>query len=120
MRVLIVEDDMSIALMIEDMLLACGHEVAGIAMRLPDAIEQATSSDCDVAILDVNLDGLMSFPVAEKLRARGIPFIFATGYGSAGVPPPYAGLPTLAKPFTQKDLEMTLLSGAAAVGSKSG
>lgn len=108
MRVLIVEDDMTIALMIEDMLVDGGHEVVGIAMRLRDALERAADLHFDVAILDVNLDGSMSFPVADKLRERGVPFFFATGYGAAGIPHNYARYKALKKPFTRDDLESTL------------
>jgi CheY-like chemotaxis protein len=83
-RVLVVEDEMTIALLIEDMLTDLGHEVVGLAMRLPQAMELAATAIVDLAILDVNLDGRMSFPVADLLSARGVPFVFATGYGSAG------------------------------------
>jgi CheY-like chemotaxis protein len=81
-RVLVVEDEMTIALLIEDMLTDLGHEVVGLAMRLPQAMELAATAIVDLAILDVNLDGRMSFPVADLLSARGVPFVFATGYGS--------------------------------------
>lgn len=117
MRVLIVEDDMTIALMIEDMLIDCGHEVVGIAMRLEDALEHAAALDFDLAILDVNLDGSMSFPVAEKLRERGVPFFFATGYGAAGIPGDYAEWRALKKPFTQEELQSTMI---ATITTKSG
>jgi CheY-like chemotaxis protein len=105
LRILIVEDEMTIAFMIEDMLLDLGHEVVSVAMRLPEAIEAAASLDFDLAILDVNLDGHQSFPVAEVLSARGIPFAFATGYGAAGVVPPFKSRPILVKPFLRSDLQ---------------
>lgn len=96
---------MTIAFMIEDMLVALGHDVVEIAMRLPDALKGATELTFDLAILDVNLDGHQSFPVAEVLTRRGIPFAFATGYGSAGLEDPFKGRPVLPKPFLQADLE---------------
>lgn len=106
LRVLVVEDEMMIALLIEDMLVDLGHEVVALAMRLPQALELANTADMHLAILDVNLDGRMSFPVADVLRNRGIPFFFATGYGSAGVEPEYRqrGI-VMKKPFELKDLK---------------
>jgi len=105
LRVLVVEDEMTIALMLEDMLIDLGHDVAGLAMRLPQAIVMARSAEIDLAILDINLDGQRSFPVAEILAERGIPFFFASGYGSAGIEPPFETRLTIKKPFALKDLE---------------
>ncbi|PXA83975.1 hypothetical protein DMC47_41740 [Nostoc sp. 3335mG] len=104
LRVLIVEDEMTIAFMVEDMLGDMGHEVVEIAMRLPEALDAALRADIDFAILDVNLDGLRSFPVADILAGRGIPFAFATGYGSAGLDETHRGRPVIAKPFIMDDL----------------
>lgn len=104
MRVLIVEDEMTIAFMVEDMLTDLGHDVVEVAMRLPEALEAARGVDIDFAILDVNLDGLRSFPVADILAERAIPFAFATGYGAAGIDEAYRGTPVLAKPFMLDDL----------------
>jgi len=106
LRVLIVEDEMTIAFMVEDMLTDLGHEVVEVAMRLPEALAAARRIEVDFAILDVNLDGLRSFPVADILAERGIPFAFATGYGSAGLDEGYRGRPILAKPFMHDDLRM--------------
>ena len=108
LRVLVVEDEMTIALLIEDMLNALGHEVVGLAMRLAPAIEFARGSAIDFAVLDVNLDGRMSFSVAEILQARGVPFAFATGYGSSGIDPRFAGHPVLRKPFDVATLKAAL------------
>lgn len=112
-RILIVEDEMTIAFMIEDMLLDLGHEVVKIAMRLPDAVKAAANLDFDLALLDVNLDGHQSFPVAEILIERGIPFVFATGYGAAGILQPFKNRPVLAKPFAFKDLQRVLAEAAS-------
>ena len=64
--------------------------------------------DIDLAILDVNLRGAQSFPVAEVLAARGVPFLFATGYDATILKPPYSGTPTLQKPFQLEDLRQLL------------
>ena len=109
LRILVVEDEMTIALMLEDMLGNLGHTVVGLALRLAQAVKLATDAQIDFAILDVNLNGQLSFPVAELLAARGVPFVFATGYGSAGVEAPYRerGL-VIKKPFDSKDLKLAI------------
>jgi PAS domain S-box-containing protein len=89
LRVLVVEDEMTIALLLEDMLIDLGHDVRGPAMRLPQALDLAERLELDFAILDINLDGQSSFLVADVLPARGVPFIFASGYGAQGLEPPY-------------------------------
>lgn len=108
LRILVVEDEMTIALTVEDMLVAMGHEVVGLAMRLPQALKLATEAAIDFAILDVNLDGRMSFPVADVLRARGVPYMFATGYGSPGIDPAYASPRVIKKPYLSRDLERAI------------
>lgn len=104
LRILIVEDEMLVAMNIEDMLLDLGHEVAGIASRLSPALSLVAESDFDVALLDVNLAGEPSFPVAAALRERGIPFLFATGYGVRGLSDDFRTSPVLQKPFAEADL----------------
>jgi CheY-like chemotaxis protein len=108
LRILVVEDEMTIAMLVEDMLLELGHQVVDLAMRLPQAAELASTADLDLAILDVNLDGRKSFPIAEILGERGIPFIFATGYGASGVDPAFQGYPVLTKPFLVEDLDAAI------------
>ena len=80
-RVLVIEDEMMIAMLLEDMLADLGHQVVGVAGRLDVALELARDADADLAILDVDLGGESSFPVAEVLTSRGLPFLFATGFG---------------------------------------
>ena len=105
LRVLVVEDEMTIALSVEDMLVELGHNVVGLALRLAQALKLAQDGQLDFAILDVNLNGQVSFEVAEILESRGIPFMFATGYGSAGVEPIYRGRGiVIKKPFDLTDL----------------
>jgi CheY-like chemotaxis protein len=96
---------MLVAMNIEDMLLELGHEVAGMAARLDAALALAGEAQIDAALLDVNLAGDDSFPVADLLAARGVPFLFATGYGVQGIDARHRGRPVLQKPFRIVDLE---------------
>lgn len=108
LRVLIVEDEMLIAMHIEDMLAELGFEVVGPATRLQKALEIARKEDFGLAVLDVNLASERSFPVADVLRERGIPFIFVTGYGSPGLIDDYKGATTLQKPLELRQLKQAL------------
>lgn len=110
LRILIVEDEMLVAMNIEDMLLDLGHEVAGLASRLGPALALAEESAIDAAVLDVNLAGEHSFPVADVLDRRGIPFLFATGYGPGGIEERFRGRTVLQKPFRLADLGAALHS----------
>lgn len=103
-RVLVVEDEMLVAMNIEDMLEDIGHKVAGLASRLDAALSLAQEGSFDIAMLDVNLAGDLSFPIADILEARGIPYLFATGYGRQGVKDEYGSVPVLQKPFRARDL----------------
>ena len=105
LRIFVVEDEALVAMMMEDILEDLGHEVGAVASRLLEACEVARTGNFDLAILDVNLDGEPSFPIAEALRSRGIPFAFATGYGSKGLEADFAYVPTLAKPFVNEDVD---------------
>jgi CheY-like chemotaxis protein len=108
LRVLVIEDEMLVAMNIEDMLLDLGHEVAGLAGRLDAALSLAREAEFDLAMLDVNLAGETSFPVAAILADRGIPFLFATGYGIKGIAEEYRDRPVLQKPFRTQDLAAAL------------
>jgi CheY-like chemotaxis protein len=108
LRIFVVEDEMTIALMIEDMLTDLGHQVAGVAMRLPQAAAMARDVQADVAILDINLDGRRSFPVAQMLRERGVKLLFASGYGSPGLEAPFLGETIIKKPFEASDLKRAI------------
>ena len=107
-RVLVVEDEMLIGMLLEDMLIDLGHVVVDIVPRLDEALAAVKRGDFDVAILDVHLSGQSVFPVAELLAGRGTPFVFATGYGERGLPEPYRDRPILQKPFARDDLERVL------------
>jgi CheY-like chemotaxis protein len=114
MRILLVEDEMLVAMMLEDMLEELGHELAGTAGRLDEALRMANELNPDLAILDVNLSGRHTFPVAEVLQRRDIPFAFATGYGAA-LPEPWNLRPALQKPFLMADLANVISRAMAAV-----
>jgi CheY-like chemotaxis protein len=107
-NILIVEDELMIRMLLEDMLTELGYQIAGAAGHVEEAIRLATDADIDVAILDVNLNGHTVSPVAEILDARGLPFVFATGYGERGLPARYRDRPSVQKPFEQEMLGRTL------------
>lgn len=108
LRILLVEDEALIALHMEELVSDLGHQVAATAMRLAEALEMAAHCELDFAILDVNLAGATSFPVADVLSRRGVPYLFATGYGSAGIGPPYDAQLILHKPVRLADLGRAL------------
>ena len=108
LRVLVVEDEMMVSMLIEDMLGELGCQVVGPASRLDEALELAKDAEMDCAVLDVNLGGQPIFPLADLLRERGLPFAFATGYGDAGLRDVDKGSPVLQKPFREGDLAKVL------------
>lgn len=107
-RVLVVEDEAMIAMLVEDMVLDFGSEVVGPVARLNEAIQLARHAELDAAILDINVGGAVTFAVAEVLNERGIPFIFATGYGAGAIPPRFSRSATLPKPFSYQSLSDAL------------
>lgn len=107
-RVLIVEDESLVTMLIEDILEELGCRVAGIASDVDEALVKSSQQEFDVAILDVNLNGSRSFRVAEKLSELRMPFVFSTGYGSSGVPVAFQKAPIIAKPFQEHDLRQAL------------
>src|SRR5262249_52515021 len=109
-RILVVEDELMIRMLLEDMLGELGYTVTAEAGRLEEARQAAKTADFDLAILDVNLDGEPVSPVADALVARGTPFVFATGYGERGLPEPYRDRPMLKKPFQMDGLKQMLQS----------
>ena len=109
-RILIVEDEMIIAMMIEDLLADLNCRVVAIVARSEEALIAIAKHAIDAAILDLNLSGQRSDSVADALAARSIPFVFSTGYGEQGVKPEYRDRPILKKPFRITDLEKVLNS----------
>ena len=112
-RVLVVEDDVMIRMLIEDMLTDLGFAVAAEASKVHEALAAVKSTDIDVAILDVNLRGETTGPVAEALAARGTPFVFATGYGEHTLPERFRDRPLLKKPFQIDGLKRMLETALA-------
>ena len=98
-RLLIIEDEAAITMLIEDLIADLGAVVAGICGRMAEAAVQIQTLDYDVAVLDVNLNGQQSFGLAKQLIARGKPFVFSTGYGRSVIPEALSGVPILQKPF---------------------
>ena len=105
--VLIVEDEMCLAMLLEDLLTDEGYRVIKAA-RLPAAVALAETAEIDGALLDINLSGTEVFPAADVLRRRGIPFLFTSGYGCNGLPPGYRQSPMLQKPYGQAQLQQAL------------
>ena len=116
LRVLVVEDEMMVSMLIEDMLSDLGCAVVGPASRLDEAMELARAGGIDCAVLDVNLGGQPIYPLADYLREHGLPFAFATGYGDAGLREADRGSPVLQKPFRETDLARVLSELRTAVG----
>ena len=103
-RVLLVEDEPIIAMTAEDMLGELGCTVAATVATLDEALEAVEREGFDLVLLDINLNGLESHPVADRLRAAGRPFVFTTGYGIAAA----RGAPVVAKPYRLADLEAAI------------
>jgi CheY-like chemotaxis protein len=107
-RVLVVEDEYLIRMLLEDMLADLGYELGAGVGTIAEASELAASGDFHAAILDVNLDGKEIYPVADILAERGVPFVFVTGYGERSLPEPYRDRPALQKPFQADQLRAAL------------
>lgn len=110
LHVLVVEDDPMIGLLVEDTLLDAGCHVCGPYMSFETGMNAAETEAVDVAVLDVNLAGALSYPIAETLVARGIPFVLTSGYGDSAAPPEHPNWLTCTKPFTTETLTEALRS----------
>lgn len=99
-RILVVEDEFLLAMDIESAIREAGGEVVGPVVSLEEAVATAEREDLNAAVLDLNLRGEMSYPVAEVLDSRRIPFLFATGYSQGRLPDAFQCRPCLRKPFT--------------------
>lgn len=107
-RVMIVEDELLVAMLIEDTLTDAGYEVVGPFSNLTDALRAAREAEVDVALLDVNLRGERVYPVAEVLKSRAIPFMLLSGYGREAIPASRSHWAACSKPFMPGDLKRQL------------
>jgi CheY-like chemotaxis protein len=102
--VLLVEDETLIRMMIADMVEELGHTIVAEAGNMTEALALAQTADFEIAVLDINVGGARIEPVADVIAGRRLPFIFASGYGAAGVPEQFRDRPTLQKPFPKERL----------------
>jgi CheY-like chemotaxis protein len=114
-RVLVVEDEAIISMMVEDALTDAGAMVVGPASSVEKALALiARGEPIDAAAIDMNLNGRLVTPVAQALAARGIPVVMLTGYDLAGIPDELKGLPLVSKPFSPERLIAALGEALAA------
>ena len=107
-RVILVEDEILVALLLEDMLEEIGCEVVGIASSVEEAMNLAATADAEAALLDVNVAGELVYPVAERLVERQIKIVFSTGYEPAALPERWRSCPILNKPYGVHQLKRAL------------
>jgi len=99
LRVFVVEDEVLLALSLEDDLREAGFSMLGPYTTLANALQASRHESFDLALLDVNLHGEAVFPLADELIARNVPIVLLTGYGAADLPERYRALPRLQKPY---------------------
>ncbi len=107
-RVLVIEDEMLILMMIEDMLADLGCKSVAVASKIRPAIDLIEGQDFDTAMVDMNLNGEIVYPLAELLTAQKVPFIFVTGYAPRSVDARFTAIPILQKPVLQDELAAML------------
>src|SRR5450755_639001 len=107
-RVLVVEDEIMVSWLLEDMLANLGCVVIGPAVRVDQALAIIESEPLDAAVVDLNLNGQFSYPVADALAARGVPFVFSSGYSQDRLLEKYRSFPILQKPFHRSELAEVL------------
>ncbi|MFJ6023665.1 response regulator [Brevundimonas sp. NPDC092305] len=109
-RILVVEDESLVAMLLETILEDMECVPVGPVSSVADALKTVDEEDAlDAALLDVNVAGTYVFPVAEALKAKGVPFVFSTGYGEGGLPDEWRGQPTIQKPFTEDTVRQALM-----------
>ena len=107
-RILVVEDESLVAMLLETILEDMGCTPVGPASNVDEGLAMATDEALDAALLDVNVAGRHVFPIAAALKARGVPFVFSTGYGEGGLPDEWRGHATVQKPFTEEAIREAL------------
>jgi CheY-like chemotaxis protein len=109
-RVLVVEDESLVAMLLETILEDMGCVPVGPASTVEEGLAMTVDgAPLDAALLDVNVAGREVFPIANALRERGVPFVFSTGYGEGGLPDDWRGHPTVQKPFTENAIREALM-----------
>ena len=108
LRILVVEDEVFISMLLEDMLMDLGCAKVDVAASVDKALETLAVVTPDFAILDVNLNGQKSFPVADLLNARDVPFVYISGYGELGLEGGGLDIRVLQKPFRLNDLRAVI------------
>lgn len=109
-RILVVEDEALVAMLLETILEDMGCVPVGPAATVDEGIAMAIDGEpLDAALLDVNVAGHHVFPVAQALKDRGVPFVFSTGYGEGGLPDEWRGQATVQKPFTETAIRDALM-----------
>jgi DNA-binding response OmpR family regulator len=107
-NVLVVEDDFMVGLLVTNNLMELGFTQIAHSCSVAEALAWLKANTADVAILDVNLGREFSYPIAEQLLARGVPFVFATGYADAAIPETWRDRPKLNKPFSVVEMKAAL------------
>ena len=115
-RLLLVEDEALTGMMMSDMLTDLGFDVIGPFARVADAMAAIKREDFHAAVLDVNLDGEVVYPVADAVLARGVPFVFVTGYSADGIDRRFAQVPVLQKPIERQMLQSVFCNGGQQSG----
>jgi CheY-like chemotaxis protein len=113
LRTIVVEDEPLVRLMTEEILISVGCVIAAAASSLDEALGHIAAAEFDLAVLDINLAGTEVYPAAERLRGKGTPIIFVTGYGRRGVRDAWHECPILQKPFSLRDLEQAIVASGA-------
>jgi DNA-binding response OmpR family regulator len=109
LRVLVVEDEALVGLLVEDFLKGFGCKTVGIASSTTDALGLIQSEAIDAAVIDVKLEGEMAYPLAAALKTADVPFVFATGVLADEIDGGYAHVPVVGKPFEEGELRGALL-----------
>ena len=108
-RILIVEDESLVSMLLETILEDLGCETVGPAASVDEGLAHIGQHPLDAALLDVNVAGQLVFPVASALKSKGVPFVFSTGYGEGGLPEEWRGNTTIQKPFTETAVRDALI-----------
>jgi len=111
-RLLLVEDEALVAMALKDMLTELGFEVVGACSKVSEALAVVTNQDVSAAVLDINLGDELSYPVADSLVAKGVPFVFITGYGAEAIEGRFATCRVLQKPIQRQMLQNAFIVGS--------